>query len=133
MSRPVARVGDFIFPHVCPTGEPHATPFVTGATKVLVNGSPCVTFGSFSFCGVMAIPTGSRVLVNGKPIGVMGSPTTKHLPKTIDPSTGKLAISVTKSSVPGAPEVTDVTFVDCFPPTFIATGSEDVLANTGGL
>lgn len=129
MSRPVARVGDFIFPHVCPTGEPHATPMITGSLDVLVNGRPCVRFGDFSFCRVMAIPTGTKVLVNGRPMALMGTPTTKHVPNDI--VNGKPA-HVSTSVVDGE-TVTEVSFVDCFPPTFIAMGSTNVLANTGGL
>jgi len=132
MSRPVVRVGDFILPHVCPTGGLHSTPFITGSLNVLTNGRPTVTFGSFSLCGVMAIPIHNSILVNGKPLAVSGSPTTPHLPRTIDPATGKLALSVTKSIVPGAGEVTEVVFADCFPPTFCAMGSLSVLANVKG-
>ena len=131
MSRPVARVGDFIFPHVCPTGEPHATPMITGSLSVLVNGRPCVRFGDFSFCRVMAIPTGTKVLVNGRPMALMGTPTTPHVPNAI--VNGKPAHTST-INVPGLDNpVTEVSFVDCFPPTFIAMGSTNVLANTGGL
>ena len=126
---PVARVGDFIFPHVCPTGEPHATPMITGSLNVLVNGKPCVRFGDFSLCRVMAIPTGTKVLVNGKPMALMGTPTTKHIPNAI--VNGVPAHSST--SVVNGQTVTEVNFVDCFPPTFIAMGSLSVLANTGGL
>ena len=143
MSRPVVRVGDFILPHVCPTGGLHSTPFITGSLSVLTNSKPTVTFGSFSLCGVMAIPIHNSILVNGKPIAVSGSPTTKHLPRTLDPATGKLALSVTKTTVPGtlspgqvgppAPtEITEVVFADCFPPTFCAMGSLSVLANVKG-
>ena len=130
MSRPVARVGDFIFPHVCPTGEPHATPMITGSLDVLVNGRPCVRFGDFSFCRVMAIPTGTKVLVNGRPMALMGTPTTKHVPNDI--VNGKPAHTST-TTLPTGETVTEVSFVDCFPPTFIAMGSTNVLANTGGL
>ena len=134
MSRPVVRVGDFILPHVCPTGGIHSTPFTTGSLSVLTNGRPTVTFGSFSLCGVMAIPIHSSILVGGKPIAVTGSPTTTHLPRTIDPGTGKLALSVTKTTIPGTPPttVTEVVFVDCFPPTICAMGSLSVLANVKG-
>ena len=132
MSKPVVRVGDFILPHVCPTGGLHSTPFTTGSLSVLTNERATVTFGSFSLCGVMAIPVHNSILVNGKPIAVSGSPTTKHLPRTLDPATGKLALSVTKTTVPGAGEVTEVVFADCFPPTFCAMGSLSVLANVKG-
>lgn len=132
MSRPVVRVGDFILPHVCPTGGIHSTPFITGSLSVLTNSKPTVTFGSFSLCGVMAIPIHSSILVNGKPIAVTGSPTTPHVPTAVDPKTGKLAHSVEVETVPGAGEVTTVTFVDCFPPTFCAMGSLSVLANVKG-
>jgi len=132
MSKPVVRVGDFILPHVCPTGGLHSTPFTTGSLSVLTNERATVTFGSFSLCGVMAIPVHTSILVNGKPIAVSGSPTTKHLPRTIDPGTGKLALSVEVETVPGAGEVTTVTFADCFPPTFCAMGSLSVLANVKG-
>jgi len=131
MSRPVARVGDFIFPHVCPTGEPHATPMITGSLDVLVNGKPCVRFGDFSLCRVMAIPTGTKVLVNGRPMALMGSPTTKHIPNAI---INGVPAHTSTINVPGLDNpVTEVSFVDCFPPTFIAMGSLSVLANTGGL
>ena len=133
MSRPVARVGDFIFPHVCPTGEPHATPMITGSLDVLVNGKPCVRFGDFSLCRVMAIPTGTGVMVNGRPLALMGTPTSKHVPTTIDSATGKPAVSVTTTTLPTGEVIREVQFVDCFPPTFIAMGSLSVLANTGGL
>ena len=129
MSRPVARVGDFIFPHVCPTGEPHATPFITGSLNVLTNGKPTVRFGDVTFCRSMAIPTGTGVLVNGKPLAVMGTPTTKHIPNDI--VNGQVAHSST--SVIDGETITEVNFVDCFPTTFIAMGSTSVLANTGGL
>jgi uncharacterized Zn-binding protein involved in type VI secretion len=130
MSRPVARVGDFIFPHVCPIGEPHSTPMITGSLNVLTNGKPTVRFGDLSVCGVMAIPTGTGVMVNGKPLALMGTPTTKHVPTTI--VNGVPAVSAT-TSVVGGQTITEVTFIDCFPPTFIAMGSTSVLANTGGL
>ena len=129
MSRPVARVGDFIFPHVCPVGEPHSTPMITGSLNVLVNGKPCVRFGDFSLCRVMAIPTGTKVLVNGRPMALMGSPTTKHVPTSI---VNNVPAHVS-TSVVGGETITEVSFVDCFPPTFIAMGSTSVLANTGGL
>ena len=131
MSRPVARVGDFIFPHACAVGDAHSTPFVTGSLNVLVNGRPCVRFGDLSFCGVMAIPTGTKVLVNGRPMALMGTPTTRHVPTTL--VNGTPAVSVSTRIVPGAGEITEVVFKDCFPPTFIAMGSTSVLANTGGL
>ena len=130
MSRPVARVGDFIFPHACAVGDAHATPMVTGSLNVLVNGKPCVRFGDFSFCRVMAIPTGTKVLVNGRPMALMGTPTTPHVPNDIQ--NGQAVFSST-DFVPGAGFVKQVSFVDCFPPTFIAMGSTSVLANTGGL
>ena len=76
MSRPVARVGDFIFPHVCPIGEP--TPFITGSLSVLTNGRPTVRFGDKTFCGDMVIPIHTSILVGGRPIAVTGSPTTGH-------------------------------------------------------
>lgn len=76
MSRPVVRVGDFHAGHICKTY--HATPFVTGSLSVLTNGRPTVTFGSFTFCGDMAIPIHTSILVGGKPIAVSGSPTTGH-------------------------------------------------------
>ena len=132
MSRPVARVGDFIFPHACAVGDAHSTPMSTVSLNVLVNGKPCVRFGDFSFCRVMAIPTGTKVLVNGRPMALMGSPTTKHVPTTIDSATGLPAVSVS-TSVVGGVTIREVQFVDCFPPTFIAMGSTSVLANTGGL
>ena len=132
MSRPVARVGDFIFPHVCPIGEPHSTPMITGSLNVLTNGNPTVRFGDLSICGVMAIPTGTGVMVNGRPLALMGTPTTKHVPTTIDSATGLPAVSVS-TSVVGGVTIREVQFVDCFPPTFIAMGSTSVLANTGGL
>ena len=111
MSRPVARVGDFIFPHVCPIGEPLSTPMITGSLNVLTNGKPTVRFGDLS---------------------IMGTPTTKHVPTTIDSATGLPAVSVS-TSVVGGVTIREVQFVDCFPPTFIAMGSTSVLANTGGL
>ena len=131
MSRPVARVGDFIFPHVCPIGEPHSTPMITGSLNVLTNGKPTVRFGDLSICGVMAIPTGTGVMVNGRPLALMGTPTTRHVPTTL--VNGTPAVSVSTRIVPGAGEITEVVFKDCFPPTFIAMGSTSVLANTGGL
>ena len=81
----------------------------------------------------MAIPTGTGVMVNGRPLALMGTPTTKHVPTTIDSATGLPAVSVSTRIVPGAGEITEVVFKVCFPPTFIAMGSTSVLANTGGL
>ena len=130
MSRPVARVGDFIFPHACAVGDAHSTPFITGSLDVLTNGKPTVRFGDVTLCRVMAIPTGTGVLVNGRPLALMGTPTTKHIPNDIE--NGQVVFSST-SFVPGAGVVKQVSFVDCFPPTFIAMGSTSVLANTGGL
>ena len=133
MSRPVARVGDFIFPHACAVGDAHSTPFITGSLNVLTNGRPTVRFGDLSICGVMALPTGTGVMVNGRPLALMGTPTSKHVPTTIDSATGKPAVSVTTTTLPTGEVIREVQFVDCFPPTFIAMGSLSVLANTGGL
>ena len=132
MSRPVVRVGDFIMPHVCKEAVPHATPFISGSLSVLTNGRPTVTFGSFSLCRVMAIPGHSSILVNVKPIAVMGSPTTPHIPSIVN---GKLA-NVTTGSITGSGgEVINfkqVDFVPCATPSFCAMGSLSVLANVKG-
>ena len=114
-------------PHVCKEAVPHATPFISGSLSVLTNGRPTVTFGSFSLCRVMAIPVHSSILVNGKPIAVMGSPTTPHVPSVVN---GRLA-NVTTATVDGT-TVTNVDFVPCATPSFCAMGSLSVLANVKG-
>jgi uncharacterized Zn-binding protein involved in type VI secretion len=37
---PVARQGDLLVPHACPSGPPHPRAIAEGAKTVLVNGKP---------------------------------------------------------------------------------------------
>ena len=77
--RPVCRLMDFHFGHVCDGTDWHATPIIAGVSlSVFTNNKPTATFGSITVCGDIVLSGNFSVLVGGRPIARTGDITSGH-------------------------------------------------------
>ena len=76
----VTRVGqDSHIGHASPTPSPfHSTPYASGSSNVLTNGSPTVRIGDTTGCGDPAVGGSGTVFVNGIGVHRQGDGTGGH-------------------------------------------------------
>ncbi|CAM3399683.1 PAAR domain-containing protein [Pseudomonas floridensis] len=69
---PTARQGDL---HVCPIPGHIPTPIITASGDVLANSSGIARVGDVCACGAVIVAGFPSIMVNGRPMAHLGSPT----------------------------------------------------------
>ncbi len=101
-SRPAARVGDALVPHVIPYHPPHPRSVSKGASKVLIDGKPAARVGHSISCGGSVATGSGNVLIGDSP--KQNPPTPVNIPDIVFTSQkGKAAKATSVTPVSTAP------------------------------